>query len=113
MLIRQPALLRTRPAAKASISRRRMAHLPGWSRHKGPKSLGGSGVSLMLYVESVDAAFAKAVEAGATVARPVQDQFWGDRMGTLTDPYGHVWSLATHVEDVSAEECGRRAEAFM
>ena len=81
--------------------------------HKGPKTLGGAGMSLMLYVEGVDAAFAKAVAAGATVVRPLADQFYGDRSGTVTDPFGHVWTLATHVEDVSLEECGRRFEAMM
>jgi PhnB protein len=83
------------------------------SGHKGPKSLGGSSVGLMFYVDGVDAAFTKAVQAGATVQRPVADMFWGDRMGTVVDPFGHVWSIATHVEDVSAEECKRRAEAFL
>jgi PhnB protein len=76
--------------------------------HAGPQTLGGAGVSLMLYVEDVDATFARAVAAGATVRRPVADQFYGDRMGTLADPFGHVWSIGTHREDVSAEEMQRR-----
>lgn len=80
---------------------------------KGPKSLGGSGVGLMLYLEDVDASFARAVEAGGKVMRPVTDQFYGDRSGTIVDPFGHVWTLSTHVEDVSAEECARRAEEWM
>jgi PhnB protein len=74
----------------------------------GPQTLGGAGVSLMLYVNDVDATFAKALAAGATVRRPVADQFYGDRMGTLVDPYGHVWSIGTHREDVSVEEMQRR-----
>jgi PhnB protein len=81
--------------------------------YKSPSSLGGAAVSLMLYVEDVDASFAKAVAAGAKVMKPVADQFWGDRMGTVTDPFGHVWSLGTHVEDVSVEEIQRRAAAWM
>jgi PhnB protein len=74
----------------------------------GPQTLGGAGVSLMLYVNDVDATFAKALAAGATLRRPVADQFYGDRMGTLVDPYGHVWSIGTHREDVSVEEMQRR-----
>ena len=74
----------------------------------GPQTLGGAGVSLVLYVEDVDATFAKALAAGATLRRPVADQFYGDRMGTLADPFGHVWSIGTHREDVPAEEMQRR-----
>ncbi len=74
----------------------------------GPQTLGGAGVSLMLYVDDVDAIFAQAVAAGATVKRPVADQFYGDRVGTLVDPFGHVWSIGTHREDVPAEEIDRR-----
>ena len=66
----------------------------------------------MLYVRDVDGTFARAVAAGATVRRPVADQFYGDRVGTLTDPFGHVWSIATHREDVSVEEAKRRMEAM-
>ena len=80
---------------------------------RGPQSLGGSPVSLLLYVEDVDARFRQALAAGATVLKPVKDQFYGDRSGTLTDPFGHVWTIATHKEDVSPEEMHRRAEAFM
>ena len=80
--------------------------------HLSPKSRGGTTVSLHLYVEDVDSKFQKAVEAGATESRPVENQFWGDRMGTLTDPFGHVWSLATTVEEVSAEEMQRRMAEF-
>jgi PhnB protein len=78
-----------------------------------PLKLGGSAVSFMLYVPDVDAAFARAVAAGATVKRPVADQFYGDRTGTLADPFGHVWSLSTHVEDVSPAEMDRRFQALM
>lgn len=74
----------------------------------GPQTLGGAGVSLMLYVDDVDATFAQALAAGATVRRPVADQFYGDRVGTLADPFGHVWSIGTHREDVPVEEMQRR-----
>ena len=77
-----------------------------------PQSLGGSTGSIMLYVEDVDASFAKAVEAGAQVKFPVSDMFWGDRFGQVTDPFGHVWGMATHKEDLTAEETGRRAKEF-
>ncbi len=75
---------------------------------KSPESWGGSPVSLMLYVEAVDQVFAQAVEAGATIDRPLADQFYGDRTGGLKDPFGHVWYIATHIEDVSPEEMARR-----
>ncbi len=75
---------------------------------RGPKALGGTAVSLMIYVTDVDKIFAQALAAGATAQRPVADQFYGDRMGTLTDPFGHVWSIATHVEDLTLEEIDRR-----
>jgi PhnB protein len=78
---------------------------------KGPLTLGGSAMFLMIYVPDVDAAFARAIAAGATEVRPVADQFYGDRSGTLKDPFGHQWTLATHIEDVSAEEGQRRMEA--
>jgi len=76
--------------------------------HVGPQTLGGVGVSMMLYVEDVDTRFAQAIAAGATIKRPVQDQFYGDRTGTLVDPFGHVWSIGTHKEDVSMDEMQRR-----
>jgi PhnB protein len=81
--------------------------------HKGPNSLGGTTVSILLYVKDVDTLAAQAVAAGATVMRPVQDQFYGDRSGTFTDPFGHVWTIATHKEDLSPEEIGRRAAEAM
>lgn len=78
-----------------------------------PTSRGGPTSSNLIYVEDVDAAYARALAAGATAERPPENQFWGDRMGTLADPFGHRWSLATHVEDVSDDEMQRRmAEAF-
>jgi len=80
---------------------------------RGPQSLGGAGVSLMLYVKDVDACFNRAVAAGAKALRPVQDQFYGDRSGTVEDPSGHVWTISTHKEDLSAEEIQRRMAAFM
>jgi PhnB protein len=79
----------------------------------GPQSLGGTSVSLLLYVENVDARLKQAVAAGATVSRPLEDQFYGDRSATLQDPFGHVWTIATHKEDVSDEEMNRRFQAIM
>lgn len=78
----------------------------------GPETRGGTTVSFCVYFEDVDAAFAKAIAAGGTEQRPVQDQFYGDRSGTLVDPFGHVWTLATHVEDVTPEEAQKRMEAM-
>ena len=68
---------------------------------RGPQSFGGSPISIMLYVEDVDARFAQAVAAGAKATRPVQDQFYGDRTGTIEDPWGHKWTVATHIEDIA------------
>ncbi len=76
---------------------------------KTPKQLGGTTASLMLYVEDVDALVQQAVDAGAKITMPVENQFWGDRYGKLRDPFGHEWQVATHVEDVSPEEMARRA----
>ena len=78
-----------------------------------PKTLGGSPVSILLYVEDVDAVFKQAITAGAEEQRPVEDKFYGDRSGTVQDPFGHVWHLATHKEDVPEDELRRRAETFM
>ena len=80
---------------------------------RSPTALGGSASGICLYVEDVDARFARAVAAGGKVQRPVVDQFYGDRSGTLVDPFGHVWTVATHIEDVSAEEIHRRIAALM
>lgn len=73
-----------------------------------PRKIGGTPVTLHTYVEDVDAVFAKAIAAGATSQRPVETQFYGDRSGQFEDPFGHRWSIATHVEDVSPEEMARR-----
>jgi len=81
--------------------------------YKSPTSLGGSPVSIMLYVNDVDATAAQAVSAGAKVMKPVQDQFYGDRSGTFTDPFGHVWHISTHKEDVPPEEMDRRMKEAM
>jgi len=78
---------------------------------RSPGSLGGSTVSIFLYVNDVDLAFNQAVASGAKVEMPVTDMFWGDRCGRLTDPFGHSWSMATHQEDVAPEEMRRRAQA--
>ncbi len=78
-----------------------------------PETVGGSPVNLLFYVEDVDAVFAQALSAGAIEVRPVLDQFYGDRAGTLKDPYGHTWSIASHIEDVSLEEVKRRMDALM
>lgn len=78
---------------------------------RGPKTVGGSPVTIHLYVEDVDAVFSRAVAAGAKVLRPLQNQFYGDRSGGVEDPFGHAWYIATHVEDVSPEELKKRAAA--
>ena len=78
-----------------------------------PKRLGGSPVMIYLYVKDVDAVVAQAVAAGARLVHPVQDQFYGDRSGGLEDPFGHIWHVATHKEDVSPKELSRRAKAVM
>ena len=80
---------------------------------QGPKLLGGTSVTINLYVEDVDAVFEQAVAAGAEVAMPVADMFWGDRYGKLTDPFGHSWSIATHIRDVSPEEMAEAAKTAL
>ncbi|HEX4003310.1 MAG TPA: VOC family protein [Candidatus Acidoferrales bacterium] len=77
---------------------------------RSPQSLGGTTASVVLYVKDVDSVFEQALSAGAKEQQPLSNMFWGDRYGRLTDPFGHLWSLATHVEDVSPEEMGRRAQ---
>lgn len=77
----------------------------------GPQTLNGSSVTIHLYVPDADAAYTRAVSAGATATMPLQDMFWGDRYGKVTDPFGHVWSIAQHKEDVSPEECMQRMAA--
>lgn len=76
-----------------------------------PKTLGGSPVGIMIYVEDVDTTFNGAIKSGGVETKPLQDQFYGDRSGTLTDPFGHVWTVATHKEDVAPEEMEKRIAA--
>jgi PhnB protein len=80
---------------------------------KPPKELGGTSAGLFMYSEDVDAAVQKAVDAGATVEMEVEDMFWGDRFGSVLDPFGHLWSISTHVEDLSPEEIAERGKAAM
>jgi PhnB protein len=80
---------------------------------RGPKSVGGTPVVVSVYVEDVDDVFARALKAGATELQPVTDQFYGDRSGQFEDPFGHRWSVATHVEDVPEDEMMKRAEQAM
>jgi PhnB protein len=80
---------------------------------RSPSELGGTSVSLFLYVEDVDATVKHAVDAGATVTMEVADQFWGDRFGAVTDPYGHLWTIATRIEDLTPEEVAERAKGAM
>jgi len=79
---------------------------------RGPKTIGGSAVGLMLYVEDVDAVVKQAVAAGATLKKPVENQFYGDRSGFLEDPFGHGWYVSTHIEEVPMEELKKRAAAM-
>ena len=81
--------------------------------YRGPQALGGTPVSIAHYVNDVDAVFDRAVSAGAKVLKPVKDQFYGDRSGTVADPFGHVWTIATPQEDVPKEEMERRMAEFM
>ena len=78
---------------------------------RSPRTIGGSPVRILLYVDDVDSTFTKAFNGGAKVKRPVADQFYGDRTGGVEDPFGHLWYIATHVEDVSPEEMKKRAAA--
>jgi PhnB protein len=80
---------------------------------RSPKSIGGSAVTLHIYTEDVDRLFKQAVDAGATVVMPVMDMFWGDRYGQLVDPFGHFWSLATHKQDLTAEQIEKAGELVL
>ena len=80
---------------------------------KSPKDIGGTPVTLMVYVEDVDATFQAALDNGATAMRKVEDQFYGDRSGQFEDPFGHVWFVASHVEDIAPDEMEKRAAAAM
>jgi len=79
---------------------------------RSPQTLGGSPVSILVYVEDVDTVVSKAIAAGSKLQTPITDQFYGDRSGKLTDPFGHVWMIATHIEDVSPEEMQKRVAAL-
>lgn len=85
---------------------------PAWGAHS-PKELKGRASQLYLYTEDVDATFQRALDAGATSTSPVQDMFWGDRMGNLCDPFGHHWGIATHTQDLTPEEIDKGREAWM
>src|SRR5262245_32217433 len=87
--------------------------IPGMSVCRSPQSLGGTTVGLFLYVRDVDSAFKRAADAGCKVLKPLEDMFWGDRFGSLQDPFGNQWSMATHKEDVPPKEMARRAQAAM
>ena len=78
-----------------------------------PKELGGTSASVFMYVEDVDAVFKQAVDAGATVTMEPSDQFWGDRFGSVSDPFGHSWAIATHIEDLTPDEIAERGKAAM
>ncbi len=80
---------------------------------RGPKTLGGAACSILLYVEDADSLYQQAVAAGAVEQRPIQDQFYGDRSGTVEDPFGHVWTISSRIEDLSDEEMDQRFEEFM
>lgn len=81
--------------------------------NRSPRSLGGTPTTLNIYAEDADAAFQRAIDAGATEVMPVQDHFYGDRSGMVEDPFGHRWSISTHVEDVPPDELERRAREMM
>jgi PhnB protein len=83
------------------------------SSTKPPKELGGTSVNIFMYVEDIDAVYKQAVDAGATSLMEPDDMFWGDRFGSVQDPFGHSWTIATHIEDVSPEELQKRSEEFM
>jgi len=85
---------------------------PSMGMTKSPQTLGGCTGTLHLYVEDVDSAYQRAIDAGGKAAMPVSDMFWGDRYGTFVDPFGHTWGVATHKEDLSAKEVEDRAHAF-
>jgi PhnB protein len=80
---------------------------------KTPKELGGTTISIFAYVEDIDSVYKQAIDAGASSLMEPDDMFWGDRFGSVQDPFGHSWTIATHVEDVSPEEIEKRSEEFM
>ena len=85
---------------------------PEW-KCLGPQSIGGTGVTMHMYVEDADALYNRAVKAGAKVTMPINDAFWGDRYGQIQDPFGHSWSIATHTHDYTPEQMGERMKAQM
>lgn len=85
---------------------------PDFQAHS-PQKYGGTPVTMLIYVQDVDKAFPQAIAAGGKETRPIKDQFYGDRSGTLTDPFGHIWTIATHKEDVTPEEMDKRFKAMM
>jgi PhnB protein len=103
--------------AELKIGDSRIMVNDGMMGMRGPKALGGSPVSFWIYVDDCDSLFNRALAAGGEIARggmgQMQDQFWGDRSGTLTDPHGYVWTIATHKEDLTPQEIQQRQEAFM
>ncbi|HYY55955.1 MAG TPA: VOC family protein [Pyrinomonadaceae bacterium] len=108
------------PRGKVGHAEIKIGNSPIWLADESPETgfsspltLGGAGVNIFLYVADVDVAFSRALAAGATELRPVMDQFYGDRVGTLEDPFGHVWTLATRKEELSPEELQSRAEKFL
>ncbi len=86
--------------------------MPMMQRWVSPERLKGTTIGLAIYTEDADALFQRAVDAGAAVSMPLMDAFWGDRYGKLTDPFGHEWEICTHLEDLTPEEIGQRAQAF-
>jgi uncharacterized glyoxalase superfamily protein PhnB len=88
------------------------SEMPGMGKSKSPESLDGTCMGLLIYVEDVDKAIQRAIDAGATATMPVMDMFWGDRYGKVTDPFGHDWSIATHKQDLTPEEVAKGAEEF-
>jgi PhnB protein len=86
--------------------------MPGQGSARSAETLGGSAISIFVYVPDADAAFKQAVDAGATVVMPMMDQFWGDRAGALKDPFGYGWMIATHKQDLTNEQIRKGAEAF-
>jgi len=87
--------------------------MPGWGAVKSPRTLKGVSANIHLWVEDADASFARAVAAGAKVVMPLVDQFWGDRYGMVSDPFGHMWAISSHKEDLTPEEMMRRGEEAM
>ena len=87
--------------------------MPHMENHGSPEKIGGNSVTLHIYSENADAAFQQAIDAGATVTMPLSEQFWGDKYGRLRDPYGHEWSIATRVKDLTPEEIAKAGEELM